>query len=77
MEPLTDLEREVLTFAKQQWRFTGSRAVAIREAFDWTESRYFQVLNEVIDRPAALAAEPTLVKRLQRLRRSRLTWRVA
>jgi len=34
-------------------------------------TRYYQVLNELIDRPEALAFEPVLVKRLRRQRAKR------
>ena len=34
-------------------------------------TRYYQVLNALIDNPVALAADPMLVKRLRRLRSSR------
>ncbi|MEP6980092.1 MAG: DUF3263 domain-containing protein, partial [Nakamurella sp.] len=34
-------------------------------------TRYYQLLNEVIDKPAALVADPLLVRRLRRLRASR------
>jgi hypothetical protein len=34
-------------------------------------TRYYQVLNTLIDSPAALAADPMLVKRLRRLRATR------
>lgn len=43
----------------------------------WTTYRADPDPAQVIDKPAALAAEPALVKRLQRMRRSRLTRRVA
>ena len=33
-------------------------------------TRYYQVLNALVDRPEALAADPMLVKRLRRLRAS-------
>jgi hypothetical protein len=34
-------------------------------------TRYYQALNALIDRPAALSADPMLVKRLRRLRAAR------
>ena len=34
-------------------------------------TRYYQVLNALIDKPEALAHDPLLVKRLRRLRASR------
>ena len=41
------------------------------ELFDLTPARYYQLLNDLIDRDDALAAAPILVKRLRRLREAR------
>ncbi|AZI57237.1 DUF3263 domain-containing protein [Nakamurella antarctica] len=68
---LTRVEREVLGFEKQWWQFPGTKEKAIREIFDLSPTRYYQVLNEVIDKPAALAEDPLLVRRLRRLRAAR------
>jgi len=67
-EELTDREREILAFERQWWRFAGAKEQAIRELFGLSATRYYQVLNALIDRPAALTADPMLVKRLRRLR---------
>ena len=40
-------------------------------------TRYYQLLNQVIDMPDAVAYDPILVKRLQRLRAFRQRERVA
>jgi hypothetical protein len=40
-------------------------------------TRYYQVLNALIDKPEALAAEPLLIRRLRRLRASRQRTRAA
>ena len=39
---------------------------AIRELFECSTTRYYQMLNTLIDDPAALKADPMLVKRLRR-----------
>jgi Protein of unknown function (DUF3263) len=70
-ETLTDRERDVLDFEKQWWRHAGAKEQAIRDRFDLSPTRYYQVLNGLLDRPAALAYDPVLVKRLRRLRASR------
>jgi hypothetical protein len=70
-EPLSDRDREVLAFERQWWKYAGSKEQAIRELFDMSDTRYYQVLNALIDRPAALAHDPMLVKRLRRVRQSR------
>ncbi len=68
---LTETEARVLEFEKQWWRYAGAKESAIRELFDMSATRYYQVLNALLDNPAALAAEPMLVKRLRRMRQSR------
>lgn len=68
---LSRVEREILGFEKQWWQFPGTKEKAIREMFDLSPTRYYQVLNEVIDKPAALELDPLLVRRLRRLRAAR------
>ncbi|HCX84008.1 MAG TPA: DUF3263 domain-containing protein [Micrococcales bacterium] len=68
---LTDTERAVLEFERGWWRHGGAKESAIAELFGMTATRYYQTLNVLIDSPAALAADPMLVKRLRRLRAQR------
>lgn len=68
---LSRREREILAFERQWWKYAGAKEQAIRDLFDMSSTRYYQVLNALIDRPEALAADPMLVKRLRRLRASR------
>ena len=70
-------EREILAFERQWWKYAGAKEQAIRELFDMSATRYYQVLNALIDTPAALEADPMLVKRLRRLRASRQRQRSA
>jgi hypothetical protein len=70
-------DREILAFERQWWKYAGAKEQAIRELFDMSATRYYQVLNALIDTPAALAADPMLVKRLRRLRASRQRQRSA
>ena len=74
---LSRREREILAFERQWWKYAGAKEQAIRELFDMSTTRYYQVLNALIDTPAALAADPMLVKRLRRLRASRQRQRSA
>jgi hypothetical protein len=68
---LSDRDREILAFERQWWKYAGAKEQAIRELFDMSATRYYQVLNALLDRPEAMAADPMLVKRLRRLRASR------
>lgn len=70
-------EREMLAFEAQWWKYAGAKEQAIRELFDMSATRYYQVLNALIDKPEAIAVDPLLVKRLRRLRASRQRTRAA
>jgi hypothetical protein len=74
---LSDRERAILAFERQWWKYAGAKEQAIRDLFDMSATRYYQVLNTLIDHPAALAHDPMLVKRLRRLRASRQRTRQA
>lgn len=74
---LDDRDREILAFERQWWKYPGSKEQAIRDLFDMSATRYYQVLNGLIDNPYALAHDPMLVKRLRRLRASRQRQRSA
>ncbi|MBQ1052204.1 DUF3263 domain-containing protein [Micromonospora sp. C51] len=69
--PLDEREREMLAFERQWWRHAGAKEQAIRDQFGLSATRYYQLLNALLDNPAALAADPVLVGRLVRLRASR------
>jgi hypothetical protein len=77
VDGLSRRDREILAFERQWWKYAGAKEQAIRELFDMSTTRYYQVLNALIDSPAALAADPMLVKRLRRLRASRQRQRSA
>ena len=68
---LSDRDRKIIAFERQWWKYAGAKEQAIRELFDLNATRYYQVLNALIDNPAALEADPMLIKRLHRLRATR------
>ena len=68
---LSDRDREILAFERRWWKYAGAKEEAARELFNLTATRYYQVLNTLIDSPAALEQDPMLVKRLRRLRSTR------
>ena len=68
---LSERDREVLDFERQWWKYAGAKEQAVRDKFDMSSTRYYQVLNALIDRPEALAHDPLLVRRLRRLRAAR------
>ncbi|QCB94576.1 DUF3263 domain-containing protein [Cellulomonas shaoxiangyii] len=74
---LSERDQAVLAFERQWWKYAGAKEQAVRELFDMSATRYYQVLNALIDDPAALAFDPMLVKRLRRMRTSRQRARTA
>lgn len=74
---LSARDAEILAFERQWWKFAGAKEQAIRDKFAMSATRYYQVLNALIDQPEALAHDPLLVKRLRRLRASRQRQRSA
>ncbi|MCB7136909.1 DUF3263 domain-containing protein [Cellulosimicrobium marinum] len=74
---LGERDREILAFERQWWKYAGAKEQAVRELFDMSATRYYQVLNALIDSPAALEHDPMLVKRLRRMRSTRQRARTA
>ncbi|AKT52493.1 DUF3263 domain-containing protein [Arsenicicoccus sp. oral taxon 190] len=68
---LSDREREILAFERQWWKYDGAKEQSVKELFDMSATRYYQVLNALIDTQAALEHDPMLVKRLRRMRAQR------
>ena len=68
---LSRREHDMLAFERQWWRRPGAKETAIRDQFGVPPTRYYQVLNALLDNPQALAADPMLIKRLRRMRASR------
>ncbi len=68
---LSEREHAVLAFERQWWKYAGAKEQAIRELFEMSSTRYYQVLNELIEKTEALEADPMLVKRLRRMRATR------
>ena len=68
---LSERDQAVLDFERQWWKYAGAKEQAIREQFAMSSTRYYQVLNAIIDRPEALVHDPLLVRRLRRLRAAR------
>ena len=70
-EGLNRREYDILAFERQWWKYAGAKEEAIKELFAMSATRYYQVLNTLLDNPAALEADPMLVKRLRRMRAAR------
>jgi hypothetical protein len=67
-EPLSERDRELLDFEREWWRFAGAKDAAIRDRFACSAAEYYQALNRLLDREAAVAHDSLLVRRLRRQR---------
>ena len=76
-EDLSERDQQILDFERQWWKYAGAKEQAVRDLFDMSATRYYQVLNALIDRPESLAYDPMLIKRLRRLRATRQRTRAA
>jgi len=77
MAALSELEMRILAFERSWWRQPGAKEQAIADLLGLSATRYYQLLNELIDRPEALGFDPVLVKRLRRQRARRKRMRPA
>lgn len=74
---LSEQDIDILDFERSWWKHAGVKEQAIKERFDMSATRYYQLLNDLIEHPSALAYDPILIKRLKRLRTYRKRQRVA
>jgi hypothetical protein len=74
---LSAREHEILAFERQWWKYAGAKEQAIRELFDMSSTRYYQLLNNLLEKQEAILADPMLIKRLRRQRSVRQRSRAA
>jgi len=66
--PLTDRDRAILDFESSWWADAGPKEQLIQERFELSGTRYYQILNELLEMPEAYEHNPLVVRRLRRLR---------
>ena len=74
---MSERDMHILAFERSWWRQAGAKERDILEVFSIPVTRYYQLLNELIDRPEAAEFDPVLVTRLRRQRSRRLRMRSA
>jgi hypothetical protein len=74
---LSHTDVDILDFERTWWKHAGVKERAIKERFDMSATKYYGLLNELLENPAAMEHDPILVKRLRRLRTYRQRQRVA
>lgn len=71
MDSLTDQQRTMLDLEREWWATPGGKEAAIVEQTGMSPTRYYQLLDRLLDNPAALAYDPITVNRLRRIRHRR------
>ena len=65
---LTERDKAILDFERSWWNESGPKEVLIRERFELSAARYYQILNELLEAQEAYDYDPLVVRRLRRLR---------
>lgn len=73
---LTERARAILDLERTWWQESGTKAELIRQRFGLSSTRYYQLLNELIDDPEAADYDPLVVRRLRRTRSERRRARI-
>lgn len=68
---LTDLDLRILDLERRWFHNMGAKEAAITRELNMTATRYFQILNGLIEDPRAMHAQPQLISRLRRVRAAR------
>jgi len=65
---LTDRDRAIIEFERTWWSEDGSKESVIRDRFELSTTRYYELLGELIDSDEAYEFDPLVIRRLRRLR---------
>ncbi len=68
---LSDKEREILDFEGSWWKEGGPKEVRIREQLQVSPSRYYALLQELMESAEAMEHSPLVVRRMRRMRERR------
>lgn len=69
--PLSVREHQVLNVAGRRYGTGGGKVTAALDETGYTEPTFWWVVDQLLDRPDALAERPDVVPRLRRLRDAR------
>ena len=65
---LSERDRAILDFERTWWTESGPKDAAIRSRLELSPTRYYRILNDLLDSPDAVDYDPLVVRRLRRLR---------
>ena len=64
-------DRAILDFESSWWAESGPKEQLIRDRFELSATRYYQILNELLETDEAYEYNPLVIRRLRRLRHRR------
>ena len=73
MNALTERELKVLEIERKVFRYAATKEKMIRDQLGITATRYYQILNALLDNPLAIAEAPVALNRLRRVLDARLS----
>lgn len=65
---LTERDRAIIEFERTWWSEDVSKETIIRERFELSTTRYYELLGDLIDSDEAYEFDPLVIRRLRRLR---------
>jgi len=65
---LTERDRAIIEFERTWWSEDSSKETIIRERFELSTTRYYEILGDLIDSDEAYEFDPLVIRRLRRLR---------
>ena len=65
---LTERDIAIIEFERTWWAEDSSKESIIRERFELSTTRYYELLGEQIDSDEAYGFDPLVIRRLRRLR---------
>jgi hypothetical protein len=68
---LGHLQRAILDLERDGWQARASKEVLIRRRIGVSPSRYYRLLQALLEAPEAMAYDPLVVRRLRRSRTAR------
>lgn len=68
---LTERDKAILEFERSWWTLGGPKEALILERFELSATRYYQIVNELLDSDEAYDHDPLVVRRLRRQRERR------
>ncbi|HUW01969.1 MAG TPA: DUF3263 domain-containing protein [Acidimicrobiales bacterium] len=74
--PITERDRAILDFERGWWAEAGPKQALIRERFELSSTRYYQILQDLLEDPEAMEYDPLVIRRLLRSRSRRRRQRV-